>query len=73
MWKGDDIAEIDLKLQDFQGKYLVLMFYPQDFTFVCPTEVIAFGERASEFEEIKCMVVGCSTDSVACHRHEKLI
>jgi peroxiredoxin (alkyl hydroperoxide reductase subunit C) len=59
---------MEIKLEDFEGKYLVLVFYPQDFTFICPTEVIAFGNRASEFEKINCSIVACSTDSLACHR-----
>ena len=62
---------MEIKLEDFEGKYLVLVFYPQDFTFICPTEVIAFGNRASEFAKINCSVVACSTDSLACHRGKK--
>lgn len=42
----------DIQLADYQGKYLVLFFYPLDFTFVCPTEIIAFSDRASEFRAI---------------------
>ena len=67
-WQNDDIDEIEIALEDFRGKYLVLVFYPQDFTFICPTEVIAFGNRVSEFEKLNCSVIACSTDSVACHR-----
>ena len=40
IWCQDDIEEIEIKLEDFEGRYLVLLFYPQDFTFICPTEVI---------------------------------
>ena len=57
-----------MKLSDFKGKYLVLFFYPQDFTFVCPTEIIAFSSRVEEFRKIGCEVVGISTDSYNCHR-----
>jgi len=57
----------DLKLSDYQGKYLVLFFYPLDFTFVCPTEIIAFSERVQEFRDINAEVVGVSTDSHFSH------
>uniref|UniRef100_UPI00358F8C27 peroxiredoxin-1-like n=1 Tax=Myxine glutinosa TaxID=7769 RepID=UPI00358F8C27 len=57
----------DIKLADFKGKYLVFFFYPLDFTFVCPTEIIAFSERAEEFRKIECEVVGASTDSHFSH------
>jgi peroxiredoxin (alkyl hydroperoxide reductase subunit C) len=51
----------------FSGKYLVIFFYPLDFTFVCPTEIIAYSERADEFRAIGCEVVGISTDSHFSH------
>lgn len=57
----------DVKLTDYKGKYVVLFFYPFDFTFVCPTEIIAFSEKAEEFRKIGCEVLACSTDSVFCH------
>ncbi|CAG0920989.1 unnamed protein product [Notodromas monacha] len=57
----------DISLDDYKGKYLVLFFYPLDFTFVCPTEIIAFSERAEEFRKIGCEVIACSTDSVFSH------
>ncbi|KAH8235862.1 hypothetical protein KR032_009674, partial [Drosophila birchii] len=57
----------DIKLSDYKGKYLVLFFYPLDFTFVCPTEIIAFSENAAEFRKINCEVIGCSTDSQFTH------
>jgi len=57
----------DIKLEDYQGKYLVLFFYPLDFTFVCPTEIIAFSDRVEEFRKINCEVVACSTDSHFSH------
>ncbi|XP_035216527.1 peroxiredoxin 1-like [Stegodyphus dumicola] len=56
-----------LKLQDYKGKYVVLFFYPLDFTFVCPTEIIAFSDRADEFRKINCEVIACSTDSHFSH------
>ena len=51
----------------FSGKYLVLFFYPLDFTFVCPTEIIAFSDRAQEFRAINCEVLACSVDSHFSH------
>jgi len=50
-----------------RGKYVVLFFYPLDFTFVCPTELIAFQEKLDEFEKRDCQVVGCSIDSAFTH------
>lgn len=60
-----DFAEISL--QDYKGKYLVFFFYPLDFTFVCPTEIIAFSDRVGEFRKIGCEVVAASTDSHFSH------
>merc|ERR1719378_1484131 len=56
-----------VKLSDYKGKYLVLFFYPLDFTFVCPTEIIAFSDRADEFRAINCEVLACSVDSHFSH------
>ncbi|XP_067931347.1 peroxiredoxin-like [Watersipora subatra] len=56
-----------VKLSDYKGKYVVLFFYPLDFTFVCPTEIIAFSDRVSEFHSINCEVLACSTDSQFSH------
>lgn len=49
------------------GKYVVFFFYPLDFTFVCPTEIIAFSDAAEEFRKIGCEVIGASIDSHFCH------
>jgi len=57
----------DISLQTYAGKYLVLFFYPLDFTFVCPTEIIAFSDRASEFEALDTALVGASVDSHFSH------
>ncbi|KZC10041.1 PREDICTED: peroxiredoxin 1 [Dufourea novaeangliae] len=57
----------DISLSDYKGKYLVLFFYPLDFTFVCPTEIIAFSDRANEFEKIGCKLIAASTDSHFSH------
>lgn len=56
------------KLSDYSGKWLVFFFYPADFTFVCPTEITAFSERAQEFKDADCEILGCSVDSVHSHR-----
>jgi len=57
----------EVDLNDYKGKYVVLFFYPLDFTFVCPTEIIAFSDRAEEFRKIGCEVIACSTDSHFSH------
>ncbi|KAI8909972.1 peroxiredoxin [Powellomyces hirtus] len=57
----------DVSLSDFKGKYVVLFFYPMDFTFVCPTEIIAFSERISEFRELNAEVLAASTDTKFSH------
>ncbi|OON17046.1 antioxidant, AhpC/TSA family, partial [Opisthorchis viverrini] len=57
----------EIKLKDFLGKYLVLFFYPLDFTFVCPTELIAFSDKMDEFSKINTAIVGVSTDSHFSH------
>ena len=56
-----------IQLSSFRGKYTVLFFYPLDFTFVCPTELIAFSKRIKEFEERDVQVIGCSIDSQFTH------
>lgn len=53
----------DLKLTDYRGKYLVFFFYPLAFTFVCPTEILAFNDRLAEFHKLGAEVVACSVDS----------
>jgi len=56
-----------IKLSDYSGKWLILFFYPLDFTFVCPTEITAFSDRAEDFKANNCEVVACSTDSHFSH------
>lgn len=56
-----------ISLSDYKGKYVILFFYPLDFTFVCPTEIIAFSDRANEFRKIGCELIACSTDSHFSH------
>ena len=56
------------ELKDFKGKWLVVFFYPLDFTFVCPTEIREFSARYPEFKKLNAEVLGVSVDSV--HSHE---
>ncbi len=55
------------KLSSYRGKYVVLFFYPLDFTFVCPTEVIAFSDRYEEFSKINTEILAVSVDSEFSH------
>jgi alkyl hydroperoxide reductase subunit AhpC len=64
-WFDDNFKAI--KLEDYKGKYLLLFFYPLDFTFVCPTEIISFSNHAKAFKDVNCEVVGCSVDSKFTH------
>jgi alkyl hydroperoxide reductase subunit AhpC len=57
----------EISLAEFRGKYVVLFFYPLDFTFVCPTEIIAFSEAVEPFEKLGVQVLGCSIDSHFTH------
>ncbi|WP_164100626.1 peroxiredoxin [Candidatus Laterigemmans baculatus] len=57
----------ELSLSDYRGKYVLLFFWPLDFTFVCPTEIIAFSDRAAEFEKLNVQILGVSTDSHFSH------
>jgi alkyl hydroperoxide reductase subunit AhpC len=56
-----------ISLADYRDKYVVLFFYPLDFTFVCPTEIIAFSEAAAKFEAAGVQLLGCSVDSKYTH------
>ncbi len=58
----------EVKLSDYSGKWLVLFFYPLDFTFVCPTEITGFSKRYEEFTALNADVLGGSTDSVHAHK-----
>jgi alkyl hydroperoxide reductase subunit AhpC len=53
---------------DFKKKWIVLFFYPRDFTFVCPTELRGFGKMEAEFRKANAVVVSCSTDSAHSHK-----
>jgi peroxiredoxin (alkyl hydroperoxide reductase subunit C) len=64
---GEEIVE-NFSLEQFIGKKeVVFFFYPKDFTFVCPTEILAFQEKLAEFESRNVAVVGCSTDTEESH------
>ena len=52
-----------ITLSSFQGKYVVLFFYPLDFTFVCPSEILAFNKKLDAFKSKNCEVIGVSVDS----------
>lgn len=57
----------DISLSDYKGQYVLLFFWPLDFTFVCPTEIIAFSDRAEEFEKLGVQILGVSVDSHYTH------
>ncbi|MFK7823555.1 MAG: peroxiredoxin [Oligoflexales bacterium] len=57
----------NFKLSDHRGKYVLLFFYPLDFTFVCPTELHAFQSKLEDFKKLNCEVIGCSIDSQFSH------
>ncbi len=57
----------EISLSDYQGRYVVLFFYPLDFTFVCPSEIIAFDKRLDEFKSRNVEVIGVSVDSHFSH------
>lgn len=63
--KGNQIST--LSMSDYLGQYVVLFFYPLDFTFVCPTELHAFQEKLAEFEDRGVQLIGCSVDSHFSH------
>ncbi len=56
------------KLSDYRGKWVILLFYPLDFTFVCPTEVLNFSAAAEQFTKLNCQIFGISVDSVYVHK-----
>ncbi len=66
--KNLETLKENVKLSDYKGKWLILMFYPLDFTFVCPTELTAFSDRLDEINGVGAEVIGISTDSVHSHR-----
>lgn len=59
----------DLSLSDYKGKWLVLFFYPRDFTFVCPTEIRGFAKAENDFKSLNCEILAASTDSEWSHKN----
>ncbi|SFS76969.1 peroxiredoxin [Marininema halotolerans] len=57
-----------VSLSDYEGQWLVLFFYPKDFTFVCPTEITALSDRYADFADNDCEIIGVSTDTEFVHR-----
>jgi len=69
-FKGNAVVDYTVKsisYEEYQGKWLIFFFYPLDFTFVCPTEIIAFNDRAKEFRSLNAEIVACSCDSHFSH------
>ena len=70
-FKGQAYINGDFKtvsMRDYKGKWMVLFFYPRDFTFVCPTELRAFAQHEKDFKEAGAVVLSCSTDSEFSHK-----
>ncbi len=63
--RGKEFGEV--KLEDFKGKWLVMFFYPLDFTFVCPTEITAFRDAYEQFKALNAEVLAISVDSIYSH------
>ncbi len=63
----DNCFKEDFTLSSYKGKYVCLFFYPLDFTFVCPSEILAFDKRLQEFKDKNCEVIGVSVDSHFTH------
>lgn len=57
-----------VKLSDFKGKWVCLFFYPLDFTFVCPTEIVGFNKQLGDFDDRNTVLLTASTDSVFSHK-----
>jgi peroxiredoxin (alkyl hydroperoxide reductase subunit C) len=64
---GDNTIEREFTLASYKGKYIILFFYPLDFTFVCPTEILAFNEKIDYFKKRDAEIIGVSIDSVYSH------
>lgn len=65
-YHGDDIVRVNLN--DYRGKWVVLFFYPADFTFVCPTELGDLADNYDTFKELGAEILVASTDTVYCHK-----
>ncbi len=69
-FEGEAVVNGEFKkitLGDYKGKWKVLFFYPLDFTFVCPTEIVAYSDAIDKFKELNCEIIACSTDSKFSH------
>jgi peroxiredoxin (alkyl hydroperoxide reductase subunit C) len=66
--KNLETLDEKVRLSDYEGKWLILFFYPLDFTFVCPTEITALSDRYQEFVDLNADILGVSTDSKYSHR-----
>ncbi len=66
--KGDGSGFTQVSLKDYEGKWLVMFFYPLDFTFVCPTEITSYSKRVEEFNKEGAEVLSVSTDSEYSHQ-----
>ncbi|HSU73005.1 MAG TPA: peroxiredoxin [Candidatus Binatia bacterium] len=58
-----------VKLSQFRGKWVVLFFYPKDFTFICPTEIKGFSDREADFKKANAVIIGASVDSLYSHKN----
>ena len=65
-WQNGEFKTINLR-KDFENKYVLLFWYPLNFTFVCPTEILAFNKAYQEFKDLGCEVLGISVDSHFSH------
>src|SRR5689334_16150016 len=63
-----DNTQLRVSLSEYHGSWLLFFFYPMDFTFVCPTEILAFADKKLEIDAFGARVLGCSTDTVYTHR-----
>ena len=64
---ADNTFKEDFKLSDYRGKYVILFFYPLNFTFVCPSEILAFNNAVAELEKNNCQLIAVSVDSHFSH------
>ncbi len=63
---GDETP--DVSLADYEGKIKILVFYPADFSFICPTELFAFQEKLKDFEQRNAVILAISVDQIYCHQ-----
>lgn len=66
--KNLETLEETVSLEDYKGQWLILLFYPYDFSFVCPTEILALSNNYEEFKALNAEIIAISTDSVYAHR-----